>query len=123
MDKILKKRKIKVREIAIIVLTLIIMVCIIIICKPQKIITPAGIEVVNTGVREDTEISEKNAKKVAVKQFKKLGEKSVKEKEITILKIKREDEYYYYLTSKQNTMEIKILGGKVTRINSATVAE
>lgn len=74
------------------------------------------VEIVNAG--ENT--SEQEAKKTAVKQFKELGEK-VKEDELEIMKIQRQGEEYYYVTSKENTLEIKISTGKVTRVNSVTV--
>ena len=66
--------------------------------------------------------SEQKAKEAAIKQFKKLGEKTNKN-DLTLKEIKRNGEKYYYITSKQNTMEIKIQGGKITRINSAPVEE
>ena len=66
--------------------------------------------------------SEKQAKKTAVKQFKELGE-TTKEDELQIMKIQRKGEEYYYVTSKENTLEIKISTGKVTRINSVIVEE
>jgi len=84
--------------------------------------TQSGIEIVDTNIKEDGEISEEKAKEVAIKQFKNLGEK-VSREDLNIKKIKRQGEEYYYITSKENTMEIKIKGGKVTRINSAPVEE
>lgn len=84
--------------------------------------TQSGIEIVDTNIKEDGEISEEKAKEVAIKQFKNLGEK-VSREDLNIKKIKRQGEEYYYITSKENTMEIKIKGGKITRINSAPVEE
>ncbi len=37
--------------------------------------------------------------------------------------IVRKEEKYYYVSSKTNTLEIKIKGGKITRINSVLVEE
>ena len=68
------------------------------------------------------EITQKDANKLAVKQFKELGEKT-KESELKTMKIQREGEEYYYISSKQNTLEIKIQSGEVTRINSVPVTE
>lgn len=109
---------------------LIIIICIIliilaacIIFKPKKQLTPSGIEVIQTGVKENEEITEETAKKVAIKQFKKLGEKDVKEEQLQVAKIQRKTEEYYYISSKQNTLEIKIKGGNITKINSASVEE
>lgn len=76
------------------------------------------VEVVNASANT----TESQAKKTAVKQFKNLGE-TVKEDDLQIMKIQRKGEEYYYVTSKENTLEIKISTGKVTRINSVVVEE
>ncbi len=81
-----------------------------------------GVEIVDSEVKSGEKTSEKQAKKTAVKQFKNLGEK-VKEEELEIMRIQRKGEEYYYVTSKENTLEIKISTGKVTRINSVLVEE
>ena len=70
---------------------------------------------------EEKEITEENARKLAKKQFKKLGEKNIKEKELNVEKIQRKGEEYYYITSEKNTLEIKIDIGKITRVNSVAV--
>ena len=94
-----------------------------IIFKPEKQETPSGIEVVQSDKEENEGITEEEARKVAKKQFKKLGEKNIKEENLQVKKIQRSGEEYYYISSAENTMEIQIKGGKVTRINSATVEE
>lgn len=75
-------------------------------------------EIIKTGEKE---ITEENARKLAKKQFKKLGEKNIKEKELNVEKIQRKGEEYYYITSEKNTLEIKIDSGKITRVNSVAV--
>ena len=70
---------------------------------------------------EEKEITEENARKLAKKQFKKLGEKNIKEKELNVEKIQRKGEEYYYITSETNTLAIKIDSGKITRVNSVAV--
>lgn len=70
---------------------------------------------------EEKEITEENARKLAKKQFKKLGEKNIKEKRLNVEKIQRKGEEYYYITSEKNTLEIKIDSGKITRVNSVAV--
>lgn len=70
---------------------------------------------------EEKEITEENARKLAKRQFKKLGEKNIKEKELNVEKIQRKGEEYYYITSEKNTLEIKIDSGKITRVNSVAV--
>lgn len=79
------------------------------------------IEVVETETKEGETISEKDALKLAVNQFKKLDEKGINEKKLQIVKILRANEEYYYISSPKNTLEIKLTGGKITRINSVLV--
>ena len=67
------------------------------------------------------EVNENEAKKLAVKQFKELKEKGVKEKELEIIEFQRANELYYYISSKENTVEIKKLDGSITKINSVPV--
>lgn len=124
MKKIKLKRYLNLYNLAILCCTIIVVLSLYFFLRPEenKIITPSGIEVVDTKIKEDEEISEAKAKEAAIKQFKKLGEKANKD-ELTVKQIKRSGEKYYYITSKQNTMEIKIKGGKITRINSAPVEE
>ena len=92
-----------------------------IIFKPKENVTPYGLKLVNSETKQEEDITEEKAKKVAIKQFKDLGEKNLKEENLTIEKIERQQEEYYYICSPENTMEIKIKGGQITRINSASV--
>ena len=78
------------------------------------------VKVVENG-NSANEISEQVARKLAVKQFKELDEKWIKEKDLEVLEFSRANEYYYYISSKENTIEIKKNGGKITRINSVPV--
>ena len=78
------------------------------------------VKVVQNG-NSANEISEQEARKLAVKQFKELDEKWINEKELEVLEFSRANEYYYYISSKENTIEIKKNGGKITRINSVPV--
>lgn len=78
------------------------------------------VKVVQNG-NSANEISEQEARKLAVKQFKELDEKWIKEKDLEVLEFSRANEYYYYISSKENTIEIKKNGGKITRINSVPV--
>ena len=64
----------------------------------------------------------KKALKVARKKFEELGEK-VNEKDLEILKIERKGEFYYYISSKENTVEVRISDNKITRVNSVIVDE
>lgn len=127
-EKKKKKRKFKLRRIfnmyniGIVALIVLICGCIYIGIRQEEITTPSGIKVVSTNVKEDEEISEEKAKKAAEKQFKRIGE-DVKAENLNIMKIQRDGEEYYYITSSQNSLEIKIKGGKIERINTAPVEE
>lgn len=109
-------------SLVVLIFIILIIVCVTIIFKPKEKKTPSGIEIVNTGVRKEEKITEELAKVAAVKQFNKLGEKIEKD-DLEIIEIEREGESYYYISSLENTMEIKIEGGNVTKINSASVEE
>ena len=50
------------------------------------------------------EISEKDARKLAKKQFKELNEKDLDIDKFEVLKIEREGEEYYYISSAENTV-------------------
>ncbi|MCI9247420.1 MAG: hypothetical protein HFJ30_10065 [Clostridia bacterium] len=78
------------------------------------------VKVVQNG-NSANEITQQEARKLAVKQFKELDEKWIKEKDLEVLEFSRANEYYYYISSKENTVEIKKDGGKITRINSVPV--
>lgn len=121
------RRVINLYNIAILACIVVIAVSLyILIIKPRisskKIVTPSGIEVAQISVKENEEITENQAKKLAVKQFKKLKE-NVKESDLKVTKIQRQGVEFYYVVSAENSVEIKILGGKITRINTAPVEE
>lgn len=118
-------------NIAVTICIIVIIVSLYIILKPSKgsffgnkveKVTVDGVEVVQTNKNETEEITEKEARKIAVKQFKLMGEKS-KEESLSLTKIQRKGEEYYYIVSQKNNLEIKIRGGKITRINSSLVEE
>lgn len=121
------KRLFNLYNIAILACIIIILISLFIIFRPNlgKIGSTAdsNIELVDTEIRGEDEITEEQARKVAVKQFKKLGEKKVKQEDLNVKKILRSQEEYYYISSAENTLEIKIKGGTITRINSAVVNE
>ena len=118
-------------NIAVVICVVVIIVSLCIILKPEdgeifakqkEKLMVDGVEVIQSNKKETEEISEKEARKIAVKQFKKLNE-NVKEDSLSVMKIQRKGEEYYYIVSQKNNMEIKIMGGKVTRINSSLVEE
>lgn len=110
-------------NLAIIVCVIVIIVALVIIFRPNsgdKIIFD-GVEIVQSKVDSDEEISEKDAKTLAVKQFKKMGESNINEDGLKVIKIQRKGEEFYYIASKENTLEISIIGGNITRINSVVI--
>lgn len=73
----------------------------------------------NTNISGNT--SEQAARAVAVAKFHELGEAGITESDLEIMKIQRQGEDYYYIASNENTLEIKVDTGKITRINSIPV--
>lgn len=66
---------------------------------------------------------EEKAVETAMKRFKELGENGLKEEELEVLKILRKGVYYYYISSQNNSLEIRISDGKIVRENSILVEE
>lgn len=77
--------------------------------------------VIDPGVSALEDITEEKAKEIAIEQFGVLGENSLNPESLECIKIKRDDTLYYYISSEKNTIEIKIEGGVITRINSELV--
>ena len=117
------KRALTPYHIATTICLIVLITSLCIILKPETKKTPSGITVVSSKTKENEEITEEEAKELAIKQFKKIGEKNLEKDKINIIKINRNGEEYYYVTSAENTAEIKIKGGQITRINSASVTE
>lgn len=117
------KRALTPYHIATTICLIVLITSLCIILKPETKKTPSGITVVSSKTKENEEITEEEAKELAIKQFKKIGEKNLEKDKINIIKIDRNSEEYYYVTSAENTAEIKIKGGQITRINSASVTE
>lgn len=121
------RRMFNLYNIAILVCILVILISLYIIFVPEKT-TTAEKETNQTKTEEvvqtkgNKEISEKEARKIAVKQFKKLGEK-IKEDELELMEIQRNGNQYYYITSSENSLEIRIENGKIERLNSEIVEQ
>ena len=119
------KKILKPYNLAILGCIILILLSVFIIFKPDNKNTSADnsktsnakTEVVKSDAKD---ITEEKARKLAKKQFKKLGE-NIKESELQVEKIQRKGEDYLYITSEKNTLEIKIDSGKITRINSVAV--
>lgn len=117
------KRLVSPYNLAILASVILIFVGMYMFLKPEKKFTPSGIEVATTKVKDNEEISKDKAIKLALEQFEILGEKKLSEEDLEVLEIIKQKEDYYYISSPKNTVEIKIKGGIVTMINSATVVE
>ena len=117
------KRALTPYHIATTICLIVLITSLCIILKPETKKTASGITIVSSKTKENEEITEEQAKELAIKQFKKIGEKNLEKDKINIIKIDRNGEEYYYVTSAENTAEIKIKGGQITRINSASVTE
>lgn len=107
---------------AIILCIIIILASLWVIFRPDKLITPYGLEVIKEKFSKNEEISENDARKLAVKQFEKMGE-NVAQDSLEVIKLQRNDGLYYYISSEKNTLEIRIKGGEITRINAVPVKE
>ena len=70
--------------------------------------------------QEEEEKQKEKAIEIAVKKFKELGEK-VKKEQLEVLKIQRKGELYYYISAKENSLEIKISDLQITRVNGILV--
>lgn len=122
------KRLFKPYNLAIFACIIIIIVSLAIIIKPngnnfsQK---ANNNENITTSQEESNkeEIKEKKAREIAKKRFEKLGERNVDENSLTVSKIQRDGDLYYYICSLNNTIEINVYSGKVTRLNTAVVDE
>ena len=123
MNKRKLKRIFTPYNMAIAICIIILAVSLYIIFKPETNKTPSGLKIISSGIKQEEEITEEKAKELAIKQFKKLGENGLSKDKIKTIKIDRDGEEYYYISSLNNTLEIKIHGGKITRINSASVTE
>ena len=117
------KRALTPYHIATTICLIVLITSLCIILKPETKKTASGITIVSSKTKENEEITEEQAKELAIKQFKKIGEKNLEKNKINIIKIDRNGEEYYYVTSAENTAEIKIKSGQITRINSASVTE
>ena len=51
-----------------------------------------------------------------------MGE-NVAQDSLEVIKLQRDDGLYYYISSEKNTLEIRIKGGEITRINAVPVKE
>lgn len=84
--------------------------------------TVDGVEIVPNDNKESMEISEEEAKDIAIRQFANLGEGANPNK-LNVIRLQRNGEEFFYVASPKNTVEIRISDGKITKINSVIVEE
>lgn len=115
MDKLIKKNY---------NLTIIILISIVIIFF---IITSIvirnknnSLDIVTSNISEDEEITEDLARKMATQQFDILKEE-INEEDLKVNKIEKDEEEYFFISSKNNNILIKIMGGKIVKINNVSV--
>ena len=118
-EKKKKTKKFDMYNLAIIGCVILIIISAIILFVPNKGSIADKFQSIFTSTQKK-EISEDKAKEKAVKKFKELGE-DISKDNLQVIKIQRSGEEYYYITSKKNTMEVKVIGGKITRVNSVVV--
>ena len=118
------KKQLNLYNLSILACIVIIIISLFIIFRPKggktERKTADGVKVIASSIKENEEITEEEARKMAKKQFKKLGE-DISEKDLNVTTIRRSGELYYYIQSQKNTLEIKIQGGEITRINTVIV--
>ena len=112
------------RKVYILLVIIALVVSIYVFCtnRPKEKIVIKGVEIIQSELSETDEITEEDARKVAVKQFKNLKE-DVSTDQLRVTKINRGEDEFYYITSPKNSMEIRIKGGKIERVNSVLIEE
>ena len=80
------KRALTPYHIATTICLIVLITSLCIILKPETKKTPSGITVVSSKTKENEEITEEEAKELAIKQFKKIGEKNLEKDKINIIK-------------------------------------
>lgn len=132
--RVVKNQKINLYNFAIIICVILIIISAIIIINPDWNAIGNKIKEIGSSVQEKIiskkeennkntkQISENEARQKAAAKFKELGEET-KEESLQVITLERNKELYYYITSKDNTMEVKMDTGKITRLNSVVVNE
>ena len=115
--KIIKTKKLIIKIFVIVIAIIIFLTALIIIDKNTKIF---GGNVSNFFKIDTNNNQEEKIIKIAQKKFKELGE-DIDSKNLEVLKIQRNGEVYYYISAKENTIEVREKDSKITRINSVPV--
>ena len=127
-NRITKIKQIKVKKgirnaVIVVIAIIAIFIAMLILDKSQHTFNGQVLKLVGiTEKKQEDEEDKKETVKVAQEKFKELGEKTKKEN-LEVLKIKRKGEYYYYISAKENTVEVRIKDNKITRVNSIPIEE
>ncbi len=89
-------------------------------CKKEIQKVQEKVEIVEIQKPENQDTTRKQAVDATVEQFKRLGE-DVSENDLKVDVITRNGQQYYYIKSKQNSIQIDVNTGKVVRINSVSL--
>lgn len=103
-------------NLAIFICVLVIVISLVVIVLPKEE-TPTDSESSEITIG----ITESQAKTIAMRKFKDLGESNLKSDNLETTQIKRGDELFYYISSKENTVEIRVADGTITMVNSVKV--
>lgn len=118
-----KNKEQKVSVITFLIILLIVFVVwiatIYILDKTKNVFDGKIVSLVN--LKEKT--PEEKVVETAIKRFKELGETGLKQEDLEVLKILRKGDYYYYISSPNNSLEIRISDGKIVRENSILVEQ
>ena len=107
-------------NLAMILCIIVILASLYVVIKPNFNFSTIGN--IQTGIqRNENEINEDEARKIAQKKFKELGEKKINKESLKITLIQRDNKLYYYVCSLENTIEISQKSGKIVRVNSANI--
>ena len=117
--KQIKNKKRIITIVSLILILIVIIVVMFLLDKQYKTFGGSISEVfeINTNNKTNNTLSNEEDKqkqeaiKVAKKKFNELGE-NVEENNLEVLKIQRKGELYYYISSKDNTLEIRIKDNK-----------
>ncbi len=125
LNKINEIRKIKSKKIIIIsIISVIIIAFIALICVYALDATRNTFGgKISSIFEQDKDITEEKAVTKALDRFTEMGEENLITNDLEVLKINRKGEYYYYISSPQNSLEIRISDGKIVRENSVLVEE
>ena len=107
-DKLEKIKQIKAKRLTIGIIAIVIIIIIL-----------SAILIINNKKNTEEQNMEE-AIEIALDKFKELGEDVGKE-DVETIKIQRKGDIYYYISAKENTVEVRESDNKITRINSAPV--